>query len=234
MSFSGDTRVLMADGSTRRLEDVRVGDEVIAADPETGEQGPRIVTNVWVHEDELVDLRIGDAFVTTTEDHPFWNHTDREWQRADEIDRGDWALGSDGIAPSIGGLEWSSATAASAYNLTVDGIHTYYVLAGDTPVLVHNDNGPIDLNGKSYTVWQRGPYRIDIEARNGTKQTHFQVQIKGVGSGDAPKCQFDPETGKFTGMPKSLERDLAKNYPDYRKGLSRGADVFGRVIGTCG
>ncbi|MFG1843979.1 RHS repeat-associated core domain-containing protein [Micromonospora carbonacea] len=158
LSFSGDTRVLMADGSTRRLEDVRVGDEVIAADPETGEQGPRIVTNVWVHEDELVDLRIGDAFVTTTEDHPFWNHTDREWQRADEIDRGDWALGSDGIALSIGGLEWPSATAASAYNLTVDGIHTYYVLAGDTPVLVHNDNGGIDLS--KATPWQGGRFPV--------------------------------------------------------------------------
>ncbi|MGW8701444.1 hypothetical protein ACWGOK_31745 [Streptomyces eurythermus] len=27
---------------------------------------------------------------------------------------------------------------ARAYNLTVDGLHSYYVLAGDTPVLVHN------------------------------------------------------------------------------------------------
>jgi hypothetical protein len=29
----------------------------------------------------------------------------------------------------------------SAYNLTVDSLHTYYVLAGATPVLVHNTNG---------------------------------------------------------------------------------------------
>lgn len=29
------------------------------------------------------------------------------------------------------------------YNLTVDGVHTYYVLAGNTPVLVHNSGcGP--------------------------------------------------------------------------------------------
>jgi hypothetical protein len=27
------------------------------------------------------------------------------------------------------------------YNLTVDQLHTYYVLAGATPVLVHNSNG---------------------------------------------------------------------------------------------
>jgi hypothetical protein len=31
----------------------------------------------------------------------------------------------------------------TVYNLTVDGVHTYYVLAGDTPGLVHNaDCGP--------------------------------------------------------------------------------------------
>ncbi|MEU1034383.1 hypothetical protein ABZ402_37880 [Streptomyces mirabilis] len=31
------------------------------------------------------------------------------------------------------------------YNLTVQQLHTYYVLAGETPVLVHNC-GPMDLN----------------------------------------------------------------------------------------
>jgi hypothetical protein len=30
---------------------------------------------------------------------------------------------------------------APAYNLTIDDLHTYYVLAGNTPVLVHNDGG---------------------------------------------------------------------------------------------
>ncbi|AZP23345.1 hypothetical protein EJC51_20175 [Streptomyces aquilus] len=29
---------------------------------------------------------------------------------------------------------------ARTYNLTVDDLHTYYVLAGQTPVLVHNSN----------------------------------------------------------------------------------------------
>jgi prophage maintenance system killer protein len=32
---------------------------------------------------------------------------------------------------------------ARTYNLTVDGLHTYYVLAGATPVLVHNSNCPL-------------------------------------------------------------------------------------------
>ncbi|MFF3851859.1 polymorphic toxin-type HINT domain-containing protein [Micromonospora sp. NPDC002575] len=163
MSFSGDTRVLMADGSTKKLEEVQVGDEVMAADPETGEQGPRTVTHVWVHEDDLVDLRIGDALVTTTEDHPFWNHTDREWQRADEIDRGDLSLSHDGRTRSVGGLQPSSRYVALAYNLTVDDIHTYYVFAGNTPALVHN-TGPcvpgIDALSQAGQAADRGGFTV--------------------------------------------------------------------------
>lgn len=38
---------------------------------------------------------------------------------------------------------------ARAYNLTVDDLHTYYVLAGETPVLVHNSNCGIRKHGKA-------------------------------------------------------------------------------------
>ncbi|MEV4825751.1 polymorphic toxin-type HINT domain-containing protein [Micromonospora sp. NPDC049274] len=140
-SFSGDTKVLMADGTTKPLDEIKAGDEVLASDPQNGEQGPRAIENVWVHPDELVDIEIGGAVLTTTEDHPFWNHTDRQWQRADQLDRGDAVLGPDGLVETTGSLRPSSTRTALAYNLTVGGIHTYYVLAGNTPVLVHN-TGP--------------------------------------------------------------------------------------------
>ncbi len=41
----------------------------------------------------------------------------------------------------MAGLRLGPTPLAKAYTLTIDGIHTYYVLAGDTPVLVHNDGG---------------------------------------------------------------------------------------------
>ncbi|WP_007026266.1 hypothetical protein [Saccharomonospora iraqiensis] len=43
-SFVPGTRVLMADGSTKPIADVEVGEKVWATDPETGEEGPRTVT----------------------------------------------------------------------------------------------------------------------------------------------------------------------------------------------
>ena len=113
----------------------------MAADPETGERGPREVTHVWVHDDELVDLDLGNGeTVTTTEDHPFWNDSDQQWQQAQHLTPGDNLLTPSGRI-AVAGLDWDTIQRGPAYNLTVTDIHTYYVLAGNTPVLVHN-SGP--------------------------------------------------------------------------------------------
>jgi guanyl-specific ribonuclease Sa len=138
-SFSGDTQVLMADGTTKPIDEINVGDEVIATDPETGKQSPQKVTAVWVHDDKLTDLLLEDgSAVTTTEDHPFWNATDHQWQRADTISPGDRLLSPDGQHPRAAGIRLGPTLPTPAYNLTIAHSHTYYVLAGDTPVLVHN------------------------------------------------------------------------------------------------
>jgi hypothetical protein len=142
-SFSGDTPVLLADGTSKKIKDVRVGDEVIATDPETGEQGPRTVTHLWIHTDDLYVLTVDGQALTTTEDHPFWDVTDGRWERADELKRGDLLLTPDGTVVRVDSFSSTAHVVGTAYNLTVDDIHTYYVLADDVPVLVHNDNDDI-------------------------------------------------------------------------------------------
>ncbi|WP_170863295.1 polymorphic toxin-type HINT domain-containing protein [Micromonospora sediminimaris] len=146
-SFSGDTEVLLADGSSKPISEVRVGDEVEATDPETGERGDRRVTHLWVHDDDLHTLEVGGKTLKTTEDHPFWNDTDGEWQRADALDPGDRLLDAGGEAVLVTGRVSNSSWRAPAFNLTVDNIHTYYVLAGNTPVLVHNSGCGPELSG---------------------------------------------------------------------------------------
>ena len=145
-SFSGETEVLMADGTTKPISEIDVGDWVLAEDPETGERGAREVTHLWVHQDTIIDLGIAGHDVATTEDHPFWNHTDSEWQRADALDSGDSVLTADVGVLTVEGLDWSTARTTSAYNLTVDDIHTYFVGVGGDEVLVHNSN-LCDLGG---------------------------------------------------------------------------------------
>jgi RHS repeat-associated protein len=148
-SFSGDTKVLMADGSTRAIKDIEVGDKVLATDPKTGEKKIRAVTHVWMHEDQLVDLNLGTGSrLTTTEDHPFWNDTDGQWQEARDLTEGDQLFTGTPAVLGVEGLDWSTSRLGVAYNLTVADIHTYYVLAGYTPVLVHNyHRGPSDPIG---------------------------------------------------------------------------------------
>ncbi|WP_109746774.1 RHS repeat-associated core domain-containing protein [Salinispora mooreana] len=140
-SFAGDTEVLLADGSTKPIKDIEVGDLVWATDPQTGKEGPREVTHLWVHEDQLVDLRVDGGDVTTTEDHPFWNETDRQWQDSQDLDPGDLLHTAGGQTLAVVGLDWVATQRGMAYNLTVANIHTYYVIAGNTPVLVHNTGG---------------------------------------------------------------------------------------------
>jgi hypothetical protein len=110
-----------------RPADVKVGDQVIASDPETGEQGAREVTHVWVHDDTLMDLELDGETLTTTEDHPFWSVTDSQFERADQLSAGERVLSADGSSVLVNALQPTTARWAPAYNLTVDGIHTYHV-----------------------------------------------------------------------------------------------------------
>ncbi|RLP94032.1 hypothetical protein EAD98_17810 [Micromonospora sp. CV4] len=140
-SFSGDTRVLMADGSTKPISELKVGDEVQAADPETGEKGSRRVTHLWIHQDDLRALQVAGAELKTTEDHPFWNAAERKWQPAQALQSGDKLLTPNGVAVKVGKQVSASSERETTYNLNVAEIHTYYVMAGSTPVLVHNTCG---------------------------------------------------------------------------------------------
>jgi len=129
----------MADGSRKSIEEVNVGDMVLATDPETGETVAREVTHLWVHRDTVFDVVVDGDVITTTEDHPFWNESDEEWQRADQLDEGDLVRGANGHTLEVQGFYKRSARTTTAYNLAVDEVHTYYVGAGEDSVLVHND-----------------------------------------------------------------------------------------------
>jgi Pretoxin HINT domain len=95
---------------------------------------------VWVHNDDLYAITIDGQRLATTEDHPFWNETEKQWQKAELIDSGDLVRTPNGTAV-VNGFDKTRYRYAPAYKLTVAELHTYYVLAGNTPVLVHN-GGP--------------------------------------------------------------------------------------------
>ena len=220
-SFTADTRVLLADGTTRPIDQLEPGDEVIATDEQTGQTAPREVaaTIEGTGQKTLVDIGVdtdgdsqADATITATDRHPIWaadpatlptsdaggnhapadsvtatdptttpdgsgsggggpptashptttTHTDDDTTPAggDHYQPGGQpalipgplpAQWTDAIALQAGQLlrtstgTWTQITSievrtehATVHNLTIATTHTYYVLAGDTPVLVHN------------------------------------------------------------------------------------------------
>ncbi|WP_157545167.1 LamG-like jellyroll fold domain-containing protein [Hamadaea tsunoensis] len=144
-SFDPSTRVVMADGTTRRIEDVKVGDKVKATDPATGKTEAKPVTVLHKNDDkDLADVTVKDTksgkstVLHTTWHHPFWNASQNRWTEAVDLQVGTHLRSADGETAQVvtgikvwTGLKWMR-------DLTVQDIHTYYVLANNTPVLVHN------------------------------------------------------------------------------------------------
>ncbi|MFZ4179475.1 polymorphic toxin-type HINT domain-containing protein [Streptomyces griseoincarnatus] len=158
--FPAGTGVLMADDSVKDIQSVQVGDEVLATDPVAQETGPRKVTDLIITDGDkyFVELSIstprGEEKLTATEEHPFWSPSEDEWVEAWELAPGMTLRTDDGDTVTIRANRFYGQSART-YNLTVEGLHSYYVLAGDTPVLVHNSRCLIGniLGPKGETLW---------------------------------------------------------------------------------
>jgi hypothetical protein len=58
-SFAAGTLVLMADGTTKAIEDIRIGDEVAAPEPHTGTTTDQPVTAFHLNQDtDLTDVTV--------------------------------------------------------------------------------------------------------------------------------------------------------------------------------
>ncbi|MFC7328115.1 polymorphic toxin-type HINT domain-containing protein [Marinactinospora rubrisoli] len=145
-SFLAGTPVLMAGGGHLAIEQVAVGDHVLATDPLTGETGARTVTAVITGEGEkaLVEITVtddtgGSDTITATGGHPFWVPDTGTWVDAADLQPGTWLRTSAGTWVQVSAIEARTVAGQAVYNLTVDDLHTYYVGAGGADVLVHND-----------------------------------------------------------------------------------------------
>ncbi|MFE5297318.1 ricin-type beta-trefoil lectin domain protein [Streptomyces sp. NPDC056632] len=151
-SFVPGTKVLMADGSTKPIEKVKAGDKVVATDPESGEnvvetvsaeikgQGLKHLVKVTIDLDGKGGSKA--AQITATAGHPFWVPELGEWIDATDLKSGEWLQTSAGTYVQVTAIQRWTAQDATVHNLTVSDLHTYYVLAGATPILVHNANLP--------------------------------------------------------------------------------------------
>ncbi|WP_181139149.1 polymorphic toxin-type HINT domain-containing protein [Streptomyces sp. Ru72] len=133
----------MANGTKKAISAVTTGQTVLATDPLTGETKPEKVTATIVTKGDtgFTDLTVhaarGDSKITSTQHHPYWDITRHRWANASDLHIGDHLRGTHGGTVTVATVR-NYTTHLPTYNLTVNELHTYYVLAGATPVLVHN------------------------------------------------------------------------------------------------
>ncbi|MDQ0780131.1 RHS repeat-associated protein [Streptomyces aurantiacus] len=189
--FLAGTDVLMADGTTKDIEDIELGDEVQSADPKTGKFGPRKVTKLIVTDDDKYfnELSIatedGISKLTATREHPFWSLSQKKWTTAGELASGMTLLTNTGETAIVTGNHPFSRHART-YNFTVDDFHTYYVLAGKTPVLVHNSTCGPGFNSPMSAL------------RHYMKHT-FGVQLNKRGNWTGATGHHQPDMSEFAG-----------------------------------
>ncbi|MFC5290282.1 RHS repeat-associated core domain-containing protein [Actinokineospora guangxiensis] len=181
-SFTPETQVQMADGTSKPISQINLGDEVLATDPETGESGGREVVGLIVGDGYKQLVRItatertatavtesGDAdgrstgTVVATDGHPFWVADLKAWLPAKKLKPGMWLHTSTGTRTQITAVEASTKT-QRVHNLTVADLHTYHVLAGRDPVLVHNCGGSKPGHAASCDCSAGGTPKPDLDS----------------------------------------------------------------------
>ena len=196
----------MADGTTKAIEDVEVGQKVLATDPETGEQSARTVaatidgegaqTLVQITVDGTTErdapeegkpagpesasqvpgpVTVGDALVAT-DGHPVWVPELDPWVDAIDLAPGMWLQTSAGTWVQIGAVQVGTDTTA-VHNLTVTGVHTYHVGAGDLDVLNHNCSDP--LLGHANKVRNDPGVKFIAEYTSPSGQKYYGQNVRG-------------------------------------------------------
>jgi RHS repeat-associated protein len=151
-SFLPGTRVLLSDGSSVPIENLKLGDRVTATDPETGISSSQAVVATLVSsgEKQLVDLTLtsdqknGTALIghiMATQAHRVYLTGSSQWVPAGDLKPGDLVGPPNGSVTSRVSAVRLYEAPATVYNLTVATSHTYYVVAAGAPILVHNDGG---------------------------------------------------------------------------------------------
>ncbi|SFH56801.1 intein N-terminal splicing region [Pseudobutyrivibrio sp. OR37] len=147
--FVAGTLVCTVDGEVP-IEDIEVGDYVLAENPETGEIDYKPALETYEHDIyDIVYLTIDGEDFTTTEGHPFFT-LERGFVKAGELRYSDTLVDDNGKELHLEKKNKEHLSKpVTVYNFAVEDYHTYFV--GENEVLVHNMCAvkSIDLSNKS-------------------------------------------------------------------------------------
>ncbi|MFF1482858.1 Hint domain-containing protein [Streptomyces sp. NPDC058301] len=144
-SFTATTPVVLASGAVKPISEIKVGDWVLTAEPGSKKKEKHQVKAVVVTKTDrdYVDVAVattsGAKAIQTTAHHQFYDATANSWIQAKDLKAHHKLQDAAGGNPEIANVTAYQAH-RTTYDLSIEGLHTYYVKAGSTPVLVHNYN----------------------------------------------------------------------------------------------
>lgn len=145
-------------GYSKRIEAIAVGDKVLGADPRPV-LTPGLHRVVALHRARtrrVTRIDVGSARIHSTCTHLF-HVPGRGWIPAAELRPGDILSDAGGATPHVSAVEQVALEDdAATFDLTVEGVSTYFVRAADYRVLVHN-GGPDDFDGTLYWYFGKKP-----------------------------------------------------------------------------
>ena len=222
-SFVPGTLVLMADGSCKKIEDLRKGEFVLATDPTTGKSGARKVTQVRTKVSKRTMVEVSDSSggkIKVTDEHPFWVESEKRWVNAIDLKPTYRFLAADNRPAEISGTRtWSGIE--KVHNFAVDELHTYYVASSQesAPVLVHNEDARKSNGnpcGPTVFMTPDDPVQKSIPRQKSLKGFGDYHDVWIHGNIDAVSPDYDSaESNNNTIKARSLARAIraSSNYP---------------------
>jgi hypothetical protein len=147
--FAAGTKITMADGNTKNIEQIKVGERVESYDFTRHKTVASRVTQVFHHDQKamgsyylVIKTKHGHRLDVTT-NHPIY--VNGAWKEAGELKIGDRLFGLDKHRDAIESIEKINARIPT-YNIEVDKYHVYFADA----LLVHNKGADAPSYGAVY------------------------------------------------------------------------------------
>jgi hypothetical protein len=237
---------------TKNIEDVQVGDVVLAWDESTDELVPRNVLRTFYNTSDhvrLITIQMPDGnqqTIETTDGHPFYV-VGHGWTAAGDLQAGHWLTTSDGRRGRVIATNRDAhPEGIPIFNFEVEGSHNYFVSAdGSTQsILVHNQSprtgprGPFTSPGRIQKV-RRTPQGLQPYGRPLTVEQARRAVRRGADIYTPDRDTACQIAGRGAVGPETHPRAGENRFPHYhtsdRAGHGDGQDgghiFFGRADG---
>lgn len=143
--FTGETKVLMSDGKSKSIKDVKAGDSVLTRKSETDKTlvSKKVIST---HNVDSIGYLIINGNLEVTANHIVF--VNGVWRAIGDAQIGDKLTDIDGQSVMIESIEFIDRK-APVYNLTVQGAHTYFA----DGMYVHNQKGDLRSVFKDTAYW---------------------------------------------------------------------------------